>query len=132
MQTPLTRPCLKLIIHHLSPINYNDAATRAVFTLAFAGFLSVGDFNYKESDRALSPAFGKWFITKRSITIRARRLFMELTVPSSKTDPFRTGIKLTIVASNECTCPVHAMQQFLDLDIHRGQHPSLFCIGQSS
>ena len=132
MRTPLTRPCLKHIIHHLSPINYNDVATRAAFTLAFAGFLRVGEFTYKESDRELGPAFGKWFITKRSIRIRARGSFMELTIPSSKTDPFRKGIKLTIAASNDSACPVHAMQQFLDLDTHRGQHSPLFCIGQSS
>ena len=56
MRTPLTRPCLKLIIHHLSPINYNDTATRAAFTLALAGFLRVGEFTYKESDRDVRHA----------------------------------------------------------------------------
>ena len=132
MRTPLTRPSLKLITHHLSPINYIDAATRAAFTLAFAGFLHVGKFTYKESDRELGPALGKWFIMKRSIRILARGSFMELTIPLSKTDPFRRGIKLTIAASKNRACPVHAMQQFLDLDIHRGQHSPLFRIGQSS
>ena len=57
---------------------------------------------------------------------------MKLTIPSSKTDPFRRGIKLPIAASDDSGCPVHAMQQFLDLDTHRGQHSPLFCIGQSS
>ena len=57
---------------------------------------------------------------------------MELTIPSSKTDPFRRGIKLTIAATNDNASPLHAMQQFLDLDTHQGQHSSLFCIGKSS
>ena len=82
MRTPLTRPCLKLIIQHLSPSNYNDAATRGAFTLAFTGFLRVGKFTYKESDRERGPAFGIWFIMKTSIRIRVRGSFMELTVPS--------------------------------------------------
>lgn len=69
MRTPLTRPCLKPIIRHLSPINYNVAATRATFGLAFAGFLRVGELTYKDSDRELGPAFGMWFLAKRSIRI---------------------------------------------------------------
>ena len=132
MRIPLTGPYLQLIIHHLSPINYNDAATRAAFTLAFRGFLCVGEFTYTERDRELGQAFGKWFITKRTITIWARGSFMELTIPSSKIAPFRRGIKLIIATRNDSACPVHARQQFLDLDTHRGQHSPLFCIGQSS
>jgi len=55
---------------------------------------------------------------------------MELTIPSSKTDPFKKGIKLTIAASNYSACPAYAMQEFLDLDTHPPQHAPLFCIGQ--
>ena len=132
MQTPLTRPCLKLIFQHLSPINYNNAATRAAFTLAYAGFLRVRKFTYKESNRELGLAFCKWFLTKRSMRIRARGSFMELTIPSSKTDPFRRGIKLTITASNDSACPVHPIQQILDLNTYWCQHSPLFCIGHGS
>ena len=57
---------------------------------------------------------------------------MELTIPSPKSDPFRKGIKLRIAASNDSACPVHAMQQFLDLETHWGQHSPLFCIRESS
>jgi len=55
---------------------------------------------------------------------------MELTIPSSKTDPFRKRIKLAIAASNDSACPLYAMQQFLDLDTNWPQHAPLFCIGQ--
>jgi len=42
IRTPLTRPHLSLILRHLASSNYNDEATRATFTLAFAAFLRVG------------------------------------------------------------------------------------------
>ena len=57
---------------------------------------------------------------------------MELTIPSSKTDPFRRGIELTIAAYSDSTCLVYAMQDFLNRDTHRAQHSPLFSIGQSS
>jgi len=44
IRTPLTRLCLLLFIRDLSPTNYDDVVIRAVFTLAFAGFLGIGEF----------------------------------------------------------------------------------------
>jgi len=131
MRSLLTRPCLKHIIHHLSPSDYNDVVTWAAFTLGCAGFRRVGEFTYKESDRELGHEFGKWFLTKKSIRVRASGSYMELTIPSSKTDPFRRGIIVTIAASNYSAGPVHAMRPFLNIDTHRAQHAPLFCIGQS-
>ena len=55
---------------------------------------------------------------------------MELTLPASKTDPFRHGIHLTIAASNDHACPVNAMKSFLLIDRHRPQSSPLLCIGQ--
>jgi len=57
-------------------------------------------------------------------------VYMELTIPSWETDPFRNEIKPTIAASNDSACPVYAMQQFRDLDTNLPQHAPLFCIGQ--
>jgi len=54
---------------------------------------------------------------------------MELTLPSSKTDPFRKGIKLTIAASLDNACPVRAMEWYLTRNTHRLYQAPLFCIG---
>jgi len=67
IRTPLTRPYLLKILSFLTFNNYQDMVLYAAFTLAFAGFLRVGEFTYKETDLALGPGFGKWFPTKRSI-----------------------------------------------------------------
>ena len=107
---PLTRPHLVQLLRHLSTTNYDNIATRAAFTLAFAGFLRVGEFTYREADHHLGPTFSKWFLTKSCVRIRARGTYMELTLPSSKTDPFRKGVKLTIVRSHDTACPVRAME----------------------
>jgi len=116
IRTPLTRPHLILILRHLSRSHYNDIATRAAFTLAFAAFLRVEEFTYKPTDLTLGDAFPKWFLTKSSVRIRGRGAYIELTLPSSKTDPFRKGIKLTIAASLDNACPVRAMEEYLARD----------------
>ena len=54
---------------------------------------------------------------------------MELTLPASKTDPFRHGIHLTISATNDIGCPVSAMRKLIQIDTHRHSHAPLFCIG---
>jgi len=131
IRTPLIRPHLLLILQHPSTINYNDIVTRAAFTLAFAGFLRVGEFTYTETDRQPEHLFPKWFLTKNSIGVPARGEYMEVTLPSSKTDPFRKGIKLTMAASHDNACPVRAMQAFFACDRHRPQHAPLFCVGHT-
>ena len=57
IRTPLTRPYLLKILYSLTLINYQDRVLCAAFTLAFAGFLRVGEFTYKEADLALGPEF---------------------------------------------------------------------------
>jgi len=129
IRSPRTRPHLLLILCHLSTTTYNNAAIMAPFTLAFAGFPRVGEFTHKEADRQPGPTFSKWFHTNRCVRIRARGAYMELTLPSSKTDPFRKGVMLTIAASLDIPCPVHAMKQFLPHDTYRPPYTPLFCIG---
>ena len=130
-RTPLTRPCLLRILHHLHHRNYDTISTRAAFTLAFAGFLRVGEFTYSEKDRELGASFASWFLTKGSIRISESGSYMELTLPSSKTDPFRKGITLTIAASHDSACAVQAMRELQLTDTHRPQNAPLFCIGRA-
>lgn len=126
---PLTRPLLLQLLTSLNTTDYNHLVLKAAFTLAFAAFLRVGEFTYKAADTASGPSFPSWFLTKSSVRLIGAT-HMELTLPSSKTDPFRKGIKLTIAASHDSGCPVRAMTTFLTADTHRHQLSPLFCIGQ--
>jgi len=66
-RTPLTRPHLLSLLHHLRIHDYNDTVMRAAFTVAFAGFLQIGEFTYRALDLQMGPAFPNWFLTKSSI-----------------------------------------------------------------
>lgn len=129
-RTPLTRPFLLRILNCLPLTDYDDVVLKAAFTLAFAGFLRVGEFTYKQGDKELEPTFRNWFLTKGCIKTRASGRYMEVTLPASKTDPFRKGINLTIAATYDNACPVSAMKQYLARDTHRALHEPLFCIGR--
>jgi len=90
----------------------------------------VGEFTYREADTHLGTLFHKWFSTKASIKISHNSTYMELTLPASKTDPFRKGIKLTIAATQDEGCPVEAMKRFQERDTHRPTTAPLFCVDQ--
>ena len=130
IRTPLTRPFLLRILQYLSATDYGDIVLSAAFALAFAGFLRVGEFTYTQADRNLGRAFPKWFLSKSSIKMHECGRYMEVTLPASKTDPFRKGIELTIAASRDPACPVQLMKQFLTSDTHRSSEQPLFCIGR--
>jgi len=117
-RTPLTCPKVLCILSHLRSRDYDCITLRARFTLAFAGFLRVGEFTYGEADTDLGTLFHMWFITnlKASIKISDDSAYMELTLPASKTDPFRKGIKLTIAATQDEGCPVEAMKRLQEID----------------
>ena len=87
-RTPLTRPHLLHILHHLGRSDYDDLMIRAAFTLAFASFLRIGEFTYKAIDLQMGPSFQNWFLTKSCIRFIKNSEHMELTLPASKTDPF--------------------------------------------
>ncbi len=57
----------------------------------------MGEFTWSQSDR--TSDFKQWHLTRSSVIFQNDSL--ELTLPSSKTDPFRRGITLTIAVSDE-------------------------------
>ena len=106
IRTRLTRPYL---IHILCPLpgpDYDNTMISAAFTLAFAGFLRVGEFTYRETDLELGASFSKWFLTKQHICIPPWESYTELTIPAWKTDPSCKGITLIIPVSSDTACPV--------------------------
>ena len=105
---PITKDLLLQMLPHLNK-NYREGATLyAAFCLAFAAFLRIGEFTYTANDRQ-SADFGQWFLTRRSVELFDDH--MDLTLPASKTDPFRRGITLHIAASGDSACPVKALRR---------------------
>lgn len=98
-RTPLTRPYLLVILNKLGNTSYDDVVLRAAFSLAFASFLRAGKFTYWKNDPDSRSIFRNWFLTKSSIRPIAGGAHLELSLPASKTDPFRHRIKVTIAAS---------------------------------
>ena len=129
-RTPLTHAFLLQILRCLNISTYNNIILQAAFTFVFAGFLRVGKFTYKDKEQELGPTFTQWFLTKSSVRITEAATHMEVIFPSSKTDPFRKGIKLSIAASNDTGCPVEAMRRLLREDSNRDPLSPLFCIGR--
>jgi hypothetical protein len=122
---PITRDVLLKILQCLPRWRTDtiQANLYAAFCLAFAGFLRVGEFTWSEYTDPLE--FARWHLTWRSVNIQADRLL--LTLPSSKTDPFRHGVILTISPSFDRACPLAAIRNLRGL-MHRnhfeeGQYP---------
>lgn len=92
---PITRQILIQLLDHLDEKSLFGATLRAAYSLAFAAFLRCGEFTYTAGEAA-SPGFEQWHLTRESIDIQADRMMVSL--PASKTDPFRRGIKLTVAA----------------------------------
>ena len=104
---PITKDLLLQMLPCFDCGTREGSTLHTAFCLAFAAFLRVGEFTYSAKDLA-DPDFSQWFLTRRSVTLHEDHL--ELTLPASKTDPFRRGITLKIAASGDEACPVQALR----------------------
>lgn len=81
-------------------------------TLAFAGFLRCGEFTIPRAGVAFDPSI---HLTQGSVVFKPdfdHTEFLIVTLPSSKTDPFRKGVPLYISAAPGApTCPVAALKK---------------------
>ena len=87
----------------------------AALTLAFFGFLIVSEFTSggKLNPHChLSPSDSGFGPSKRNLNC------MQVNIKVSKTDPFRSGIKLTIGKTGSTICPVQAMLKYLSVISH--------------
>ena len=105
---PITKDLLLQMLQRVSQRSREGATLYAAFCLAFAGFLRSGEFTYTSKDRGMAN-FGKWFLTRRSVTFFDDHIVVHL--PSSKTDRFRKGIDIPIAASGDNACPVKALRR---------------------
>jgi integrase len=122
---PITRDVLLKILRCLPRwrTDLMQANLYAAFCLAFAGFLRVGEFTWSKGD--YNPdyplAFARRHLTWRSVDIQSDRLL--LTIPTSKTDPFRHGVTLTISPAPSAACPLAAIQNLRALTQFDPLHP---------
>jgi hypothetical protein len=95
--------------------NIDNAIFDAAKNLAWAGFLRCGEFTV--ADRAKFDA--AVHLTRSSVRFFEERgiEYMELTIPASKTDPFRGGVTVVIAAApnSPSTCPVRAMKHLFTI-----------------
>ena len=85
-RNPIIKDILLRLLAQFNRSTLNGATIQASFCLAFAAFLRVGEFTYNKKDLE-DDNFDRWFLTRKSIKLYRDRL--ELTLPASKTDPFR-------------------------------------------
>jgi hypothetical protein len=122
---PITRDVLLKVLQCLPRWRTDllQANLYAAFCLAFAGFLRVSEFTWTEYTPNNQLEFARWHLTWRSVDIQTDRLL--LTIPASKTDPFRQGVTLTISPASDPACPLAALRNLLNLRIAGGQFDSL-------
>ena len=110
---PITLPVLTQLLKFLHPRNDPlHCVVYATCCLAFSGLLRCGEFTTKSS--RFNPATHLSKSCIKFMPSPASPAYILLTLPASKTDPFRKGVTLTIAAApGQPTCPVSAMQQLL-------------------
>ena len=113
---------LPITIHHLqlfhlllsipSTKNYDSIMFWAAMTLAFFGFLRLGELTCNSKfnpDTHLTPDN----ISFNFIQEMQKPKSMTILIKESKTDPFRVGQTITIGSTSSPLCPVLAMKRYL-------------------
>lgn len=104
---PITRDLLLKLLASLDQENQAQDTLHAAYCLAFAASLRAGEFTYTQTE-AQDPNFSDWHVTRRSVQLYPDKLYLSL--PSSKTDPFRRGNTLTIAATGDDACAVDSLR----------------------
>ncbi|KAJ8518857.1 hypothetical protein ONZ45_g4091 [Pleurotus djamor] len=112
---PITIEILRKIALN-DPTSHELIVFQAAAKLAFAGFLRCGEFTVAKAN-SFDPSV---HLTRASVDFQPSfddAAFIIVTLPSSKTDPFRKGVPLYIAAApGTSTCPVSALQQLFKSD----------------
>jgi hypothetical protein len=112
---PITRDLLLRILARFDTNTQEGATYHAAFCTAFAGFLRVGEFTWTSAEWLLGAGdFSTWHVTRRSVQFLDDDSRLYLTLPASKTDPFRMGITITIAAASDAACPVKSLRHLFD------------------
>ena len=114
---PITRNILLWLISRFDQITFEGVNLHAAFCLAFAGFLRMGEFTYDK----VKCNFNSWNLTRGSVSLSENRLF--LVFPASKTDPFRRGVTLTILAATDEACAIKSLRNLFGRFPKAHHHP---------
>ncbi|SPO27262.1 uncharacterized protein UTRI_10379 [Ustilago trichophora] len=102
---PITLPLLRKLVHALYTVcssQHDRRMYRAAFCLAFACFLRAGKLTWE--------APGPNVLTVAAVSFAQDHSHATITLPASKTDPFRHGAMLTAPAVQLSTCAVSALR----------------------
>ena len=108
---PITREILlKIVDHGEDSIRLN---LNAAFTLAFAGFLRLGEITYDARQRANSLAFIRDHITRKVVQFSPTADHLVVTLRRSKTDTEQRGVRITIAAISGPLCPAARIAELM-------------------
>jgi hypothetical protein len=113
---PLSRDLLLRLLTPEAVAGEPDADTvnlNAAFTLAFAGFLRIGEFTYKEPELRHPALFNGRRLTPACITFSANGDHMTLLLRKSKADRNGQGVRILIAAADDGACPVAHMRTLM-------------------
>ena len=102
---PVTTDHLQRLSSYLRSSAYSptdQAMLWSAVTLAFYGFLHVGEYTRPSGDRCLS---------QDRVTVAADHIVLHL--PCSKTEQFGDGKPVVVGATGDATCPVRAISAYL-------------------
>jgi hypothetical protein len=113
---PLTRDVLLKVISPAATAEestVNRLNANAAFTMAFAGFMRMGEFTHKEGDLKDHAKFKEENLTRRCITYSEADDHYTLFLPRSKTDYDNTGVRIVIAAADDDACLLRHMKSLL-------------------
>ena len=109
------RPRLPITLHHLKlfkfclpPSSVNNIMLWAAMSVAFFGFLRIGEITCN------SVFSSQYHLTWEDVcfTPKYSPTVVSLNLKASKTDPFRSGVTVTIGKCNSDLCPVSALFKY--------------------
>src|SRR5579859_4221235 len=99
----ITKEILQAIVLNLRG-THDDINLRAAFCTAFAAFLRMAEFTWScWNDKSFLQ-----HLSRGSVQFLGDKVI--LTLPASKSDPFRQGVAIPLCSSGDSTCPVTALR----------------------
>ena len=88
----------------------------AAFSIAFSGFMRMGELTHNEKALQDSKRFNAEKLTRRRVTPAAGGEHVVVHLPRSKTDKHNAGVDILIAASHDDVCPAGHMFKLLQRD----------------
>ena len=105
---PVTLTILRAVCRGINFSEYNDVLLWAMICVGFFGFLRVSEFT---TEGAFDPLHD---LCREDLSFAADFSLAFLQLKSSKTDPFRLGVRIVMGASTDCVCPILALSLYLN------------------